>query len=145
MGAFFVVIYFAKISMMKGKLLYIILISIAIISGLLSREFKVVPVFIGDILWATMVYFILRMLFTHKTLNFAIVVSLLFCFAIEFSQLYKAPWIDNLRHTLFGRLVLGETFLWSDLLCYASGIALGILVDLLFVKPFAKRHDAGSY
>jgi len=83
--------------------------------------------FIGDILWALMIYFIMRFLFVNRPVKFIVIVSLLFCYAIEFSQLYKAPWINELRHTLFGRLVLGEGFLWSDLLCYTVGVALGIL------------------
>jgi hypothetical protein len=91
--------------------------------------------FIGDVLWALMVYFIVRFLFIHKSIKTATIYSLLFCYAIEFSQLYKAPWIDNLRHTLFGRLVLGETFLWGDLLSYTVGIVIGILLDRLICHP----------
>lgn len=72
-------------------------------------------------------------------MKFALTAGLLFCFAIEFSQLYKAPWINELRHTLFGRLVLGEGFLWSDLLCYVVGIGIGILVDKLINKNAHSR------
>jgi len=39
-----------------------------------------------------------------------------------------------LRHTLFGRLVLGDDFLWSDLLCYTIGVALGVWVDKIVSK-----------
>jgi len=80
---------------------------------------------------ALMVYFIMRFLFIKATIKRVTVYSLLFCYAIEFSQLYKAPWIDSLRHTLFGRLVLGDTFLWGDLLSYTFGIIIGILIELL--------------
>jgi hypothetical protein len=80
-----------------------------------------------------MVYFICRFLFIHKKTKFVILVSLLFCFSIEFSQLYKAPWIENLRHTLFGRLVLGDTFLWGDLLCYMAGIVIGVFIEKVFL------------
>lgn len=118
--------------MSKLKVAYFSLIILTVIMGLLSRHFKAIPLFIGDILWALMVYFIMRFLFTIKTLKFAGISALLFSFAIEFSQLYKAPWINNLRHTLFGRLVLGEGFLWSDLLCYTAGIGLGLLIDDLW-------------
>jgi hypothetical protein len=105
-----------------------------IIVGLLSRHFSVIPLFIGDILWATMVYFIARFLFVKRSMKFALAVGLLFCFAIEFSQLYKAQWINELRHTLFGHLVLGEGFLWSDLLCYLVGVGIGVFVDKLINK-----------
>jgi ABC-type Fe3+-siderophore transport system permease subunit len=105
------------------------LVVITIIIGLLSRHFSFIPLFIGDILWALMVYFIVRFLFVRKPVKFIVTGSLLFCYLIEFSQLYKAPWINELRHTLFGRLVLGEGFLWSDLLCYTVGVVIGVWVN----------------
>jgi hypothetical protein len=71
-------------------------------------------------------------------LPFGILASLLFCFAIEFSQLYKAPWINDLRHILFGRLILGDTFLWSDLLCYVVGIMTGWLIDKYLILKINK-------
>ena len=114
---------------MHTRVAYIILIITTIIIGLLSRHFSFIPLFIGDILWSTMVYFICRFLFINKKIKFVVLISVLFCFGIEFNQLYKSPWIDNLRHTLFGRLVLGETFLWGDLLSYMVGIALGVLIE----------------
>ena len=117
--------------MLKSRLTCFILIIITIITGLLSRYFAFIPLFIGDILWALMVCFIIRFLFIDKPVKFIVITSLLFCYAIEFSQLYKSPWINNLRHTLFGRLVLGEGFLWSDLLCYTLGVATGVWADRL--------------
>ncbi|QEM13573.1 DUF2809 domain-containing protein [Mucilaginibacter rubeus] len=112
--------------MPKNRITFFILIILTIILGLLSRHFKFIPLFIGDILWASMVYFIMRFLFINKPVRFNVIAALIFCFAIEFSQLYKAPWINDLRHTLFGRLVLGEGFLWSDLLCYVIGVGIGV-------------------
>ena len=120
--------------MLKSRILYLFLIIATIIVGLLSRHFTFIPLFIGDILWATMVYFICRFLLIDRNTKFVVLVSLLFCFGIEFSQLYKAPWIDNLRHTLFGRLVLGETFLWGDLLSYTVGIIIGVLLEAMLSK-----------
>jgi hypothetical protein len=117
--------------MRRSRTIYFILITLTIIAGLLSRHYKPIPPFIGDILWATMVYFMMRFLFIGKLLRFSIVASLLFSYAIEFSQLYQAPWINEIRHTLFGRLVLGQGFLWSDLLCYTIGVLIGVMVDRL--------------
>ena len=117
--------------MLRLRILYLVLIVFTIVIGLLSRHFAVIPLFVGDILWATMVYFIVRFLFISKKIKSVVLISLLFCYVIEFSQLYKAPWIDNLRHTLFGRLVLGETFLWGDLLSYTFGIIIGVFVEKL--------------
>lgn len=97
--------------------------------GLASRHFSITPLFVGDILWATMIYFIVRFFFINKPVSIIATISLLFSFAIEFSQLYKAPWIDSIRPTLFGRLVLGATFNWGDMVCYAFGVGIGVLVD----------------
>jgi len=126
--------------MLKSRLTFFILIIIIIILGLLSRHFPGIPLFIGDILWALMVYFIVRFIFIKQTIKWVTVASLLFCYGIEFSQLYKAPWIDNLRHTLFGRLVLGDTFLWGDMLCYTVGVGIGILIELLMKRVSSIRQ-----
>ena len=58
------------------------------------------------------------------------IISLVLAFAVEVSQLYHAPWIDGIRNTTLGGLVLGFGFLWSDLVCYLVGIAAGALMEL---------------
>lgn len=42
-------------------------------------------------------------------------------FLIELSQLWHPPFLDALRATTLGGLVLGYGFLWSDLVCYTVG------------------------
>jgi hypothetical protein len=51
--------------------------------------------------------------------------ALSFSWGVEFSQLYHAPWINAIRATIPGRLVLGSTFNWPDLPAYAIGIGAG--------------------
>jgi len=60
----------------------------------------------------------------------AALIALAFSFLIEFSQFYHAPWIDAIRATTIGGLVLGFTFVWRDLLCYTVGVGLGLLIDM---------------
>jgi hypothetical protein len=120
--------------MLKSRIIWFIVIYITIAFGLASRHFKVIPLFVGDILWATMVYFIVRFLFINKPIKFIAIASLLFSYAIEILQVYKAPWIDSIRPTLFGRLVLGSTFNWGDMLSYTIGVGLGVLVDYCTIK-----------
>ena len=52
-------------------------------------------------------------------------------FAVEFSQLYQAGWINAVRETHLGALVLGRGFLWSDLACYTAGVGAGWLAELV--------------
>lgn len=115
--------------MLKARIRYLALIFAIIIVGLLSRESAIIPLWIGDVLWATMIFFVVRFFCIGYSIKKIAVISLMICYAIEFSQLYKAVWIDKLRHTLFGRLVLGDTFLWGDLLSYTIGIGLCIIVE----------------
>ena len=53
---------------------------------------------------------------------------------VECSQLYHAPWIDTVRATRLGALVLGQGFLWSDLASYAAGVALAAIIDAWFTR-----------
>jgi hypothetical protein len=54
-------------------------------------------------------------------------------FAVECSQLYHAAGIDSIRETGIGALLLGSDFLWSDLLCYAVGVCIAVVLDALLV------------
>jgi len=121
-------------AMHKTRITYFALIVVTIITGLLSRHINGVPLFIGDILWALMVYFMARFILIDETTKLAVIASLVFSYGIEFSQLYQASWINSVRHTVIGGLVLGQTFLWSDMLCYTVGIGLGVLIELS-IKP----------
>jgi len=121
-------------NMLKLRIVYCILVIATVLPGLLSRHITGIPLFAGDILWGLMVYFIVRFLFITKPLKFVIAGSLLFCYAIEFSQLYRAPWADNLRHTVIGGLILGETFLCGDMLSYTIGVGIGIFVEKTISK-----------
>ena len=44
---------------------------------------------------------------------------------LEFSQLWHPPWLQAVRRTLPGRMLLGTTFDPSDFPYYAAGSALG--------------------
>lgn len=119
--------------MRRNRILYLILTIITIILGLLSRKVQGLPQIIssysGDILWALMVFFLLAFLFNKKSTIFILILSIIFSYGIEISQLYHAPWIDSIRATTLGGLILGFGFLWSDLICYTVGIVIGAIID----------------
>ncbi|WP_406700652.1 DUF2809 domain-containing protein [Singulisphaera sp. Ch08] len=112
-------------------------ILLVIILGLSSRRLpgylpRVVSLYAGDVLWALAVY--LGFIFVRSTASKPMAATLALCFAllVEISQLYHAPWIDSIRANPFGGLILGFGFLWSDLVCYCVGIALGVILDRNF-------------
>lgn len=119
--------------MRRNRILYLILTIITIILGLLSRKVQGLPQIIssysGDALWALMVFFLFSFLFNKKSTIFILVISIIFSYRIEISQLYHAPWIDSIRATTLGGLILGFGFLWSDLICYIVGIVIGAIID----------------
>lgn len=120
------------------RLIYTLFIIVTIITGLLSRRLSFVPLFIGDILWASLVFFLFRFICINAAVKKPVIYSLVFSFAIEFSQLYTAPWLIQIRKTVFGKLVLGAVFNWGDLLCYTAGVFIAAGVDMYFVRKNRK-------
>ncbi len=111
-------------------------IVLVIAVGLASRKYpSLFPAALGshtgDALWALMVF--LGVAFIQPAMPGVRMAgaALAFCWLIEVSQLYQAPWINAVRATTPGHLVLGTGFLWLDLLAYATGIACGFLGDRL--------------
>ena len=121
---------------MKNRIRYFIITIIIMFMGLLSRKFmfifpRNIAPFIGDMLWAMMVYFGFRFLFPKLNITKSLVLAFLFSFSIEISQLYQAQWINNIRNTIIGGLILGHGFLFEDLISYSIGIILGCIIDKL--------------
>ena len=126
--------------MTRLRIKYFLLIGVIIILGLLSRRFTVFPMWIGDVLWATMVYFMVRFFFVRPPIIRIALISIIISYAIEFSQLYKAEWIDSLRNTFLGQKILGDTFFWGDLLAYTAGILLGVVIDIFITKKILEKR-----
>lgn len=125
--------------MKLNRFFYLFLALTVMCLGLLSRRMTdyipdIIDLFLGDILWALMIYFLIRFTFRNLSVKNSAIISILFCFTVEFSQLYHSPWIDNIRTTAIGGLVLGYGFLWSDLVSYIIGIGLGILIETIMLK-----------
>ena len=115
---------------------YLAISLLAVIAlGLASRKFAwlfpaTLGKYPGDSLWAFMVFlgiaFIKPRIRPMPLAGLALVAS----FGVEFSQLYQAPWINIIRGTTLGHLVLGSAFAWQDLVAYVFGIAAGGLFDI---------------
>ena len=120
--------------MKSNRLNYFISIILILILGILSRKISGIPLFIGDMLYAVLIYFGFRFLFIDSTKSTSLLFSLLFCFGIEFLQLVQIDWLIAIRKTILGHYILGEGFLWLDLLCYVIGTLLAFLIDWKFIK-----------
>ena len=129
--------HYASQTLTRSRGLYLVLAIAVVAVGLLWRSSLVsMPEWLskygGDALWALMVFVGCGFLVPRASTLTLALLALTFAWAIEFSQLYHAPWIDAIRATLPGRLVLGSTFNWPDLPAYALGIGLGAWSEGLF-------------
>ncbi len=116
----------------NNRLYYFILTIITILLGIISRKIDGIPTYFGDVLYAIMIYFGMRMFDLGSSNKNAAILALVFCFCIEFQQLYKAEWILAIRNTTFGHYVLGQGFLCSDLICYTVGVMIAFLFDTIY-------------
>lgn len=121
--------------MNRNRIWYGELVIVTMMLGILSRKIPGLPEFIatysGDTLWALMVFLGIAFVFKNVSIKYVMLMAFVVAFGIELSQLYHAPWIDAIRATTLGGLVLGYGFLWSDLVCYSVGILIGGIIELL--------------
>jgi hypothetical protein len=102
--------------------------------GLGSRRYaSALPGFVatyaGDTLWASALFWFLGLILIRMSTARVAAMALGLSLLVELSQLYHAPWIDSVRRTTIGGLILGFGFLWSDLACYAVGVGLGVVLE----------------
>lgn len=120
----------------RSRFTYGFAVVVVIILGLASRKYRsILPAFVaayaGDTLWALMVFLFAAIIWPLASTRRLAASAALFALAIEITQLHHASWIEYLRATRVGGLILGFTFVWSDLLCYAAGVAAGTGFDRL--------------
>jgi len=126
----------ATIPAQRSRPLYVLLAILVIGAGLLWRS-GLLPLssflakYGGDSLWALAVFLGLGFVFRQSATWRTGLGALGFAWSVEFLQLYHAHWIEVIRSTGFGRLVLGASFNGPDLIAYAIGIALGALAECI--------------
>lgn len=107
-------------------------VAAVIAAGLASRSPRAsflpdfVRVYAGDTLWALMVFLMLGLLFPAARTVALAGAALGISFGVEFSQLCEADWLQRIRDTRLGALVLGKGWVATDLLCYAVGVGIGV-------------------
>jgi hypothetical protein len=116
-----------------------------VILGLASRRYpgllpQALGKYPGDALWALMVYLGVALLRPNARVRTVGLFAIAISFAVEFLQMYRAPWLVALRETAVGHLVLGSTFAVEDLVAYVVGVAMGIWLDWMLASSAAQRR-----
>ena len=112
----------------KKRLQYASAVIALIALGLLSRRINGIPDACGDALWAMMVFCCWRIVLVRRPLKTVAIVALITSYLVEFSQLLSFDWLVRLRSTFLGHMLLGQGFLWIDLLAYTIGIIIIYIV-----------------
>jgi hypothetical protein len=102
--------------------------------GLLSRRINGIPDACGDALWAMMVFCCWRIVLVLRPLKTVALVALITSFLVEFSQILSFDLLVRLRSTFLGHMLLGQGFLWIDLLAYTIGIIVIYIITVFIEK-----------
>jgi hypothetical protein len=84
---------------------------------------------LGDALWAATVYWMVSVAVPRARRRWRLIAALGICIVVELSQLWHPQWLDSVRDTLAGHLLLGSDFDPRDLLAYAIGVLAAVMVD----------------
>lgn len=95
---------------------------------------------IGDVLWAAMIAWWIGAINPRLSLRTRIAGVVAICFAVELSQLYHSPSLDELRRTTIGQLTLGTGFDARDLLAYLAGVLLAAFIERFLVSPALRPY-----
>lgn len=123
----------------RNRLVLLLSVGVVIAMGLASRKFPtLLPAALGkypgDALWAAMIFLLLALLSPRARSSHLAPLAFIVCCLVEFSQLYQADWLNHIRSTTLGHLVLGAGFSWTDIVAYAVGVAIVALVDTLIIR-----------
>jgi hypothetical protein len=90
--------------------------------------------YFGDYLWAMLLFFVFSLILRNMSTFKVAFVTLIFTYIVEISQLFHPQWLDHLRSIKVFALVLGFTFLWSDIVAYTLGVFTGALVESFLLR-----------
>ena len=138
---------YRKITIKRQWWAVLLLFIVMVLLGLGAHYFHdSLPAFLsayaGTVLWAWAVFLLFALIFRRAKTWLPALCALVVSFGIEFSQMYHAPWIDTLRANPVGELILGSQFDWTDLVCYAVGILIALVVDALYRSFLRVREES---
>jgi hypothetical protein len=98
----------------------------------------------GSLLWAAMVFFLVALAASSLKRPGIALIAASIAIGVELFRLVHAPWLDAFRLTIAGALLLGRVFSPWNMLAYAIGIVLAMLLDRFAISAFT-RARAASY
>lgn len=127
---------------MKFNLKYFLLSLVIFITEVLIatvfRKIFFVRAYLGDVLVVILLYTLVLSFFRVKNRSALVLGIFLFAVGIEVLQYFKLAEILGFAEGSVPYIVLGNSFSWLDVACYAAGCGLVLLINfLLKTKPRA--------
>ena len=95
----------------------------------------------GDILVTLLICCVIRVILPQK---YCLPIGggvLLFSRLVEIGQYFDLVDRIGLGHIAFFRILMGTSFAFADIVCYAAGCLLFVAVDIAVVRPFCQGND----
>ena len=89
--------------------------------------------YFGDVLVVILIYTFIQSFFDFDKTKTIIGVFLFAC-AIEFAQYFHFAELLGFKDNKIAMIVLGNSFSWIDILCYALGCLLAFIFNFIFQK-----------
>jgi Protein of unknown function (DUF2809) len=126
-------------SLVRQRLKYVELGAVTLVMGLTVRFAPLgLPWFVvkygGSTMWALMLYWVLAFVWPKSRVGWLAVAAGVIAALVEFQRLYHSPGLDAFRHSLAGILLLGNFFSLRDIVAYWMAIAVGAVVDGVWVR-----------
>ena len=122
---------------------FLITILVFIIEVLIATTFKnfvFLRSYFGDVLVVVLIYTFIQSFFEVDKIK-TIIGVLFFSFAIEFLQYFHFAEVLGFKENKLAMIVLGNSFSWIDILCYAIGCLAIYVVEVLILIPSPKKKD----
>ena len=122
---------------------FLITIFVFIIEVLIATTFKnfvFLRSYFGDVLVVVLIYTSIQSFFEVDKIK-TIIGVLIFSIAIEFLQYFHFAEVLGFKENKLAMIVLGNSFSWIDILCYAIGCLAIYVVEVLILIPSPKEKD----
>lgn len=118
-----------KSKRMRYAAYFAVLLIIEIFIALFVRDNFVRP-YVGDMLVTVLLCALLRIFFPEK-LSLLPLYVFLFAAAVEVAQFFDIVRLLGLENIGFLSIIIGRTFSFADIICYAVGSALFFLLEMV--------------
>lgn len=124
---------------LRAFIAFLLLLLVEILIALYVHDRLIRP-YGGDFLVVVLIYYFARSFIDIKVLPATIAVFLFAC-AVETAQYFNLVQHLGLQHSRFWTIVIGNSFHWLDILSYALGAIVILLIELPLAK--ASKENAG--